>query len=293
MLISIVLLLSLTLGGQTYASPVDETVNEDTVLHHWNISELITGNPIDGGKIETIPIPQLTDFDLVLKDGHLVYDIPEGGIDIPEQLYEKLSGKKPNTLKKRDCSNPCNCGTHRVWDLSNANWNKFLGNYKVMSSPICGPGSITKTYTSSYSYQVSGSLDPSLGIKLDKIFLEKLGFKVGFAYTWGTAVATGYTATCGEAHPCIATFRPQIGQVTGRARWTELTNDYNKLCGSGYSGNIEIHLPTVRDCNDKQCGADGVWDHCYYVGNAAKALCHYLGPTPRSQCPASLYPGGR
>jgi len=95
MLVSIVILI-LTLGGECYAAPFDETTKGDEMTGHYsNLSAIITGDPIDGGKIPTISIPQLEAFDLILKDGSLTYDIPEGGIDIPEELYEKLSGKKP------------------------------------------------------------------------------------------------------------------------------------------------------------------------------------------------------
>lgn len=69
-------------------------------------------------------------------------------------------------LDKRDCPNPCSCGTHRTYSLVDSNWNKFYGNLRSMSSPLCGPGTISKTYTASYSWQVSGSIDPSVVSRL-------------------------------------------------------------------------------------------------------------------------------
>ncbi|KAF4308881.1 hypothetical protein GTA08_BOTSDO01808 [Botryosphaeria dothidea] len=272
------LLLS-SLLSQVYAIPTNLTNGTEVIEVQSNISDFLEGAiEVDGGDLgDLIPIPELVNLTLVDKDEELIYDIPEEGLDISEELYEALTGEKPKHVKPR---------------FTTTNWNKFYGNLRSMSSPLCGPGTISKTYTASYSWQVSGSIDPS--VKLDAGFLEKLGVKVGFAYTWGNAVATGYTATCSELHPCVATFKPWIGIVKGRGRWTELSNAGNKLCRSGYGGNLEVKLPIVRDCpsGSKECGADGVWDKCHFVGNFAKACCSNLGPTPAagSLCPASLCP---
>ncbi|EKG11366.1 hypothetical protein MPH_11527 [Macrophomina phaseolina MS6] len=259
MIASAALVILSGLLAQSYAAPASFTNETDVIEVQLNISDFLEGAlEVDGGYLgDLIPIPELSNLTLVDNDGDLIYDIPEEGLEISEELYEALTGQKPKPLNKRDCPNPCACGTHRTYSLADSNWNKFYGNLRSMSSPLCGPGTIAKTYTASYSWQVSGSIDPSF--KLDAGFLEKLGVKVGFAYTWGNAVATGYTATCSELHPCVATFKPWIGVVKGRGRWTELSNAGNKLCRSGYGGNLEVKLPIVRDCpsGSKECGADG------------------------------------
>ena len=35
----------------------------------------------------------------------------------------------------------------------------------------------------------------------------------------------------------------------------------------------------------------GVWDHCYYLGATAKAMCRNIGSTPKPECATNLYPG--
>lgn len=274
---------------ESYAASASKTLDVAAIPNFMEID--YSQPPVAQGVIETTVIPELAGFNLTTVNGSLIYDLPKGGIDISEELYEKLSGKKPDhdLLTKRYCENPCNCGTHKVWHLDSGNWNKFLGKYKVLSAVLCGPGTITNTFSEAYTYTVAGQIDPSIGI-MDGKFLSKLGLKLTFQYSFGNVVATGYGGTCGQYHPCVSLFRPWIGVVKGRGRWTQLSNDGNKLCGSGYGGDIEIHLPIVKDCNDKQCGADGVWSHCYYLGNYAKAMCHTLGPTPKDACPDEVYP---
>ncbi|PSN63248.1 hypothetical protein BS50DRAFT_500505 [Corynespora cassiicola Philippines] len=249
-------------------------------------------HPFESGKIrDKLDIPELVNMTLLRQNDSLIYDIPEEGIDISPELYEEITGHAPKPWNKRDCSNPCNCGTYRQYSLTNADWSRFYGDIRSVSSPLCGPGSITKTFTLSYSYTISGSFGANAGPTDD--IIRSLGIPVGFTYTWGNAIATGYTTSCMENHPCIATFKPWMGMVRGRGRWTELSNSGNKLCASGIGGNIEVRLPIVRECtNDHECGADGVWGQCYFVGGFAQASCSNLGPTPGpgAQCPASLYP---
>ncbi|PSN59680.1 hypothetical protein BS50DRAFT_594525 [Corynespora cassiicola Philippines] len=252
--------------------------------------------PFESGEIgDTVPIPELANLTLIRQNGSLIYDIPEEGLEISPELYERITGHPPKPWNKRD-GNPCNSGTYRKYDLIDANWSKFFGYNRVMSSPLCGPGSISKTYSVTYSYSITGSVTATFGPAAGTSVFQSLGFTAGFSYTWGNAIATGYSATCDLAHPCIATFKPWIGLVKGRGRWTELSNQGNKLCRSGIGGNLELRLPIVRDCTgpdaDKECGADGVWDQCYFVGTFAQGACSNLGPTPAAarQCPKEMYP---
>lgn len=258
--------------GVELSAELDSTVESGGILHRRGAAD--------------VEIPELAGVKL-LENG--VYDIGPEGIELSDETYKKLTGRSPPPFEKRQ-DNPCNGKTHRSWDLSEANWNKALGNTKVMSSPICGPASISNTFTQTYSFTVGGSLSAGAGIGLAELG-RTIGISVDFSYTTGNAIATGYSATCDERHPCIATFRPWIGHVKGKARYRDLSDGSNKLCGSGIAGNIWLDLPITRDCNDTRCGADGVWDHCYYVGNAAKGMCPNLGGTPKTQCAKELYPG--
>ncbi|EDU47587.1 predicted protein [Pyrenophora tritici-repentis Pt-1C-BFP] len=260
MLISNLIFVALSLGGgaHAFAIPADQSANIDWKELQWDISKIHSGKPIDTGRGDEILIPQLANCSLTRHNGSIVYKIPTGGYDISEELFGKLNGKKlESSLDKRQCNsdNPCECGTHRTWQLIDVSWSKFLGETKVMSSPLCGPGSISNTFTATYSYSVSTTITTGAG-PVASVW-KGIDISVGFSYTWGNAVATGYSATCDASHPCIATFRPYIGQVKGRARWTDLSNSGNKLCGTGIAGNVEIHLPaTERGCNNDKCGAE-------------------------------------
>ncbi|KAH7015972.1 hypothetical protein B0J12DRAFT_418674 [Macrophomina phaseolina] len=275
-----------------------EKLNIDDVLGaDYTIDEV--------GYIEKlVDIPELANLSLIEVDGDLVFDIPATGLDLSDESWEKISGEKPKKLTARDIElmtpekracwqNPCDCGTYRTYALENINWSKAYGGVRAMSQPLCGPGAIAKTYTYSWSYTITGSISP--GWKPSPESLLSLGISVGFSYTFGDAVATGYTATCEGRHPCIATFKPWVGTITGRGLWRDLSKEGNKLCRSGRGGNIELKVPIVASgCKSSKdsCGADGAWGHCYFLGDFAKRTCgNTLGATPWSEaCPSNLYP---
>lgn len=96
MLISnlIFLALSAAEGAHAYVIAADQSANIDKRELEWDLSKLIVGPPVDSGSVEETPIPQLIDFNLLRHNGSLIYDIPAEGIDVPEALFQKLSGIK-------------------------------------------------------------------------------------------------------------------------------------------------------------------------------------------------------
>lgn len=85
-----------SLLAQTYAFPSNSTNETDIVEVQLNISDFLEGAiEVDGGDLgDLIPIPELVNLTLINKDGNLIYDIPEDGLDISEELYEALTGEK-------------------------------------------------------------------------------------------------------------------------------------------------------------------------------------------------------
>lgn len=268
----------LAFAGKGFASPT---------VPKKSFSNVVT--PRDNTRI--VDIPEVANYPLIKKpNGDEYYDLPKEGITLSAGEYKNLTGREPPPMEKRQ-ENPCSAGTHRVWDVPNPNWVKITRPPKVMSSPICGPASISNTFTESFSYSIGTTATAGFSVGTNLAGTGSIG--VSFTYTWGEAIATGYSATCSDRHPCVATFSAWFGKVTGRARFRDLSNGSNKLCATGYQGTVDLELPMVRDCNDKQCGQEGVWDHCYYVGSTAEAMCpNNLGPKPKTQCASSLYPGG-
>ena len=169
-----------TLLAQGYAAPANFTDAADEVIEvKLDMNDFSHGvHPFQSGKIrDKLDIPELVNMTLLRQNDSLIYDIPEEGIDISPELYEEITGHAPKYVKnnskeqssrltidfikrpwnKRNCNNPCNWGTYRQYSLMNAEWSRFYGDITSVSSPLCGPGSITKTFTLSYSYSVSGS----------------------------------------------------------------------------------------------------------------------------------------
>ncbi|KAH9877088.1 hypothetical protein IAQ61_002451 [Plenodomus lingam] len=225
-----------------------------------------------------------------MDDGGEIFDLPPEGIDIPADIYKKLTGRAPDPLEKRDYD-ICKGKTHRVWELEDADFTNATGDRTVMSSVICNGGTISKTFTRGWSWSVGGSVAP--GYNFNPTYL--IGISVTASYTWNEAKATAYNIACEENFPCVATFTPWFGYIKGRAKFSDLTDGTNKLCHSGYAGNVEIKVPLVRDCGSGECGAEGAWSHCYYLGNIARELCPGdLGPPPTTkECPKNLYPGAK
>ena len=97
MLISNLIFVALSLGGGAHAFAVraDQSANTDWKDLQWDISKLVTGEPLETGRGDEISIPELANLNFTLQDdGALIYEIPAGGIDISEELYAKLSGNR-------------------------------------------------------------------------------------------------------------------------------------------------------------------------------------------------------
>ena len=96
MFISNLIFVALSLGGgaHAFAIPADQSANVDWRDLQWDISKFTNGEPIESGRGEEISIPQLAGLNVTHHNGSMTYEIPHGGIDIPEELYIKLGGKK-------------------------------------------------------------------------------------------------------------------------------------------------------------------------------------------------------
>lgn len=92
-----------SLLSQVYAIPTNLTNGTEVIEVQLNISDFLEGAiEVDGGNLgDLIPIPELVNLTLVDKDGELIYDIPEEGLDISEELYEALTGEKPKHVKSQ------------------------------------------------------------------------------------------------------------------------------------------------------------------------------------------------
>lgn len=97
MIASAALVILSGLLAQSYAAPASFTNETDVIEVQLNISDFLEGAlEVDGGYLgDLIPIPELSNLTLVDNDGDLIYDIPEEGLEISEELYEALTGQKP------------------------------------------------------------------------------------------------------------------------------------------------------------------------------------------------------
>ena len=88
------------------------------------------------------------------------------------------------------------------------NWNSVVGDTHQLSDILCPPGSIQKTFTKSWSYQISVSSGPDL-VSSNNIILfiygklteeqnipveiiTSFGLGGGFTYTWGYIKNSSY-----------------------------------------------------------------------------------------------------
>ncbi|GIZ39012.1 hypothetical protein CKM354_000240400 [Cercospora kikuchii] len=101
-------------------------------------------------------------------------------------------------------------------------YNLVKGFKHQLSEPECPPGSIGHTYSFSTSWSISGQIGPDMkatlpGLTPFKKYLDKLGARVGVAYTWTNTQSTTYTGseTGGQSHPFVLTYQPLILVVTG------------------------------------------------------------------------------
>ncbi|CAI7665566.1 unnamed protein product [Penicillium glandicola] len=256
----------------------------------------------------SLPEPNRSDSFEV--DGVTFYRFPEDAYVDPGYWEERnisVPAVNGSSLDRRQSSitscEPCKCSYNQQvsYEWQSQNWNTIVGNTHQLSDSLCPPGSISKTYTKSWSYSLSVQGGPDLGIGAS--VLKTFGIGGGFSYTWGNAVATAYGVawtTPGQQHPFIETFRPNIYVVNGIARATYRDHYYNnKVCSVSDWSHINLHLPLVNkdnnDCqnSDSSCGADGTYDSCFFIGKYATLQCpgRNLGPTPVGrECPNYLYP---
>ncbi|KAH7364378.1 hypothetical protein BKA65DRAFT_546262 [Rhexocercosporidium sp. MPI-PUGE-AT-0058] len=261
------------LGIQAAPAPTANVTKEVSIL------DLLGDNPeiLKAGNFSyqhSLPEPDWDDY--YIEDGIKFHRYPEGTeipagfwdgrseIEIPQENITS-SGLEARIAPANPCPGICSCGVETVYAWTTKNWNTVSGNTHQVSNPLCPPGSIAKSYSYTYSYSLSVQAGPDLKIPIP--YLDKFGIRGGFSYTWGYAQATSYTVSSSDAnqrHPFIETFRPNVFVVNGIAQGA-----------------------------DKICGADGVFDSCFYLGRYATLLCpgRNLGPTPRDRaCPAYLYP---
>ncbi|KAH8773084.1 hypothetical protein F5882DRAFT_465015 [Hyaloscypha sp. PMI_1271] len=293
------------LGIQAVPAPAAKLTNEVSIL------DLLGDNPeiLKVGNFSyqnSLPEPNWDDY--YIEDGIKFHRYPEGTvlpagfwdgrskIEIPNDNATR-SGLEARIAPANPCPSVCSCDVKTVYTWTTQNWNKVAGNTHQISDPLCPPGSITKSYTYSYSYSLSVQAGPDLKIPIP--YLDKFGIRGGFAYTWGHA--TSYTVSSSDSnqrHPFIETFRPNIFVANGIAQMIKQTAN-GHICSTSAKSYINLHLPLIQgnnnDCQgaDKSCGADGVYDSCFYLGHYATLLCpgRNLGPTPWDRsCPKYLYP---
>ncbi|KAH8772368.1 hypothetical protein BGZ57DRAFT_928768 [Hyaloscypha finlandica] len=258
---------------QAIPAPAAKVTNEVSIL------DLLGNNPeiLKVGNFSyqnSLPEPNWDDY--YIEDGIKFHRYPEGTV-LPAGFWD---GRSKIEI-------PNNNATRTVYTWTTQNWNTVSGNTHQVSDPLCPPGSIAKSYTYSYSYSLSIQAGPDL--------------KIPIPYLDNHAEATTYTVSSSETnqrHPFIETFRPNIFIVNGIAQMIKKNRD-GLICSTSAESYINIRLPLVQgnnnDCQgaDKSCGAEGVYDSCYYLGRYATLLCpgRNLGPTPSDRaCPNYLYP---
>ncbi|KAF4169670.1 hypothetical protein CNMCM6936_006829 [Aspergillus lentulus] len=311
---SLALILALY-GLGTQAAPAQE---EQAVEHHDGKVSILdlarNGKVTDSGTVNVTykhELPEPNRYDTFEVDGITFYSFP-GGADVHPEFWEERNISFPDTANSSSLEarqsyitscEPCKCSfNQQVWyEWQTQNWNTVVGNTHLLSDPLCPPGSISKSWTKSWSHQISVQAGPDL--KIGAGILEKFGIRAGYSYTWWHAEATQYGVSWnkdGQQHPFVATFHPNIFVVNGIARAHYVDHYYNNMaCGVSDWSHMNLHLPLVEQTNNdclketSTCGAAGSYDSCFYIGKYAKKLCpgRNLGPTPVGrECPNYLYP---
>ncbi|KAJ5153548.1 uncharacterized protein N7482_010026 [Penicillium canariense] len=301
--VSILILALYPLGIQAASVPKLKQVSVLDLL--GNSTKIIES----GNVTQKHSLPEIDESNFHVTDGIKFYNYP-GGIDVPSEFWEERSIVKNDTgsdLEARyytpQCLEACSCSSEWTTSYSweTVSYSTVAGNLHKISDPLCPPGSISNSYTLSYSYQLSVQAGPDLKIPIK--YLDKFGLRAGFSYTWGHAQTTAYTVSWTDSthlHPFIETFRPNVFIASGIARMikSDLRYGSGKVCSTSAPSHINVHLPLVYGSNDdcqssgSTCGASGNYDSCFFVGNYAKALCpnRNLGPTPYDrECPSYLY----
>ncbi|KAJ6018469.1 hypothetical protein N7499_003306 [Penicillium canescens] len=241
-----------------------------------SILDLVGQDPdiIEFGNITyqySLPEPDKLSF--YIEDGVRFYNYSEG-IKPPSGFWEERGAAENTQTENSDRSRPdtrsfawincpdlCQCEQETSYTWETVNYQVVSGNTHQVSDPLCPPGSIGKSYAYTYSYCVSIQEGPDLKIPVD--YLDKLGIRAGFSYTWGHATATSYTVTYSDSsqlHPFIETFRPNIFVANGIARVIKKTKD-GRICSTSEPSHMNIHLPLVQgennNCQDasSSCGA--------------------------------------
>ncbi|KAF4976134.1 hypothetical protein FZEAL_7153 [Fusarium zealandicum] len=115
----------------------------------------------------------------------------------------------------------CNCQPKRFKSIRwvTQSTSTIRGAVHRISEPLCPPGTIGKSFTFSYSFQLSLQAGPDIkGAVIP--YLDKFGIRAGFSYTWGRAETSTYTVQCNDPtnnHPCVEIFTPDIGIISGVA----------------------------------------------------------------------------
>ncbi|KAF8846999.1 hypothetical protein BDZ45DRAFT_682151 [Acephala macrosclerotiorum] len=256
----------------------------------------------------SLPEPDWNDS--YIENGIQFYRYPEGTI-LPDGFWDERSSveipqgnaaREPGGAPANSCPGLCSCSVQTVYSWITQNWNTVSGDTHLFSDPVCSPGNIGHSYSYTYSYSLSIQAGPDLKFPTSALKnLDKFGIRAGFSYTWGTAQGTTYSvgySDPNQRHPFVETFRPNIFVVNGMAQIIRKTLA-GFICSVSAESYLNLHLPLVEgdnnDCqgSDKICGAAGVYDSCFYLGDYARLLCprRNLGPTPSDRaCPSFLYP---